>query len=135
MFSINKKSEYAILFLAHMAGSKNNQPIRLKFISQKLGLPYKFMSQIVLKLKKNGILKSKKGVNGGYFLAKKFEKISLFDIIKAVEDKKGLVSCISKKCALEKKCFHKQVWIRLQLIFNRELEKIKLNHLIPLKRI
>ncbi len=130
MFKISKASEYGILFLAHLAKNQEDQPVKLKNITGKTGLPYKFLSRIVLDLKKAGIVKSKEGVGGGYQLKKKPKEISLCMIIKAVEGEKGLVSCISGQCPMEKKCFHKKIWLKLQKILNQELEKIKLSGLL-----
>jgi Rrf2 family iron-sulfur cluster assembly transcriptional regulator len=130
MFRISKASEYSILFLAHLAKRRKDKPVKLKNITVKTGLPYKFLSRLVLDLKKAGIIKSKEGIGGGYQFKKKPKEISLCMIIKAVEGEKGLVSCISGQCPMEKKCFHKKTWFKLQKILNQELEKIKLSDLI-----
>lgn len=130
MFNIAKASEYAILFLTQLAKNKKPGPINLEQITKQTGLPYKFLSRIVLKLKKARLIKSIKGAGGGYKLAKKASQINLREIIEAVESKFWFVSCMKGKCVLEKSCCHKKVWTQLQNKLNLEMEKIKLSYLI-----
>lgn len=130
MFKVSKASEYAILFLTKLAVLGKKEPVSLKTITQQTGLPYKFLSRIVLKLKKAKIIKTKPGIKGGCLLSQSPNKISLMQIIEAVEPKIWFVSCLNGKCVLEKTCSHKKVWSKLQTILNKEMEKIKLSHLI-----
>lgn len=130
MFTLSKASEYSILFLTHLAKNKKNKPVNLKSITSKTGLPYKFLSRITLDLKKAKIILSKEGVGGGYTLIKKPKNLSLYQIIKAIEGKKGFVACIHGQCPSAKFCHHKKVWQKLQKIVEKEFEKIKLSHLL-----
>ncbi len=130
MFNISKASEYAILFLTQLAKNKKKEPVNLEQITSQTNLPYKFLSRIVLKLKKAGLIKSTKGAAGGYQLSKNPKQITLMQIIEAVESKTWFVSCLGGKCVLEKSCSHKQIWARLQKKLNLEMEKIKLSHLL-----
>ena len=130
MFNISKASEYAILFLTQLAKNKKKGPVNLEQITNQTGLPYKFLSRIVLKLKKAGLILSTKGAAGGYQLSKNPKQITLIQIIKAVESRTWFVSCLGGKCVLEKSCSHKQIWSRLQKKLNLEMEKIKLSDLI-----
>ena len=104
--------------------------LSLRKIAKKRGLPLKFLEKIAVKLKKDGILSSKEGTGGGYYLNKPKEEITLFDILRAVEGKKGLVSCIHGDCALAKCCEHRKVWFRLQEKISSEFKKISLEDLI-----
>lgn len=130
MFTLSKATEYAILFLASLAGFDKSKPVKLKEIIFKTALPYKFLSRIVLDLKKAKIIISKEGLGGGYILAKKPKDISLIDILKAVEGKKGLVDCIHGSCLKEKTCLHKNIWQKLQISIEKEFKKIKLLDLL-----
>ena len=130
MFKISKSCEYAILFLVNLTKEASNQQVKLKIITKQTGLPYKFLSRIVLKLKKAKIIASKKGIKGGYFLTKKPQNISLISIIQAVEGKRGLASCVYGRCSLAANCFHQRIWLRLQNTLDKELAKIKLSDLV-----
>lgn len=130
MFTLSKASEYAILFLANLVKASKKKPINLKKITHRTSLPYKYLSRIVLDLKKAKIIKSKEGFGGGYFLAKSPKDINLMEVIEAVEGRKGLVSCIHGECPMEKSCLHKEVWHKLQNKLTQEFKKITLKDLI-----
>lgn len=130
MFTLSKAAEYAVLFLAKLAKADKKKPVNLKEVIQGTGLPYKFLSRIVLDLKKAGIVISKEGIGGGYFLAKDPKNISLIDIIEAVEGRKGLVSCIHGECFMEKACLHQKVWQKLQQKLTQEFKRITIKELI-----
>jgi Rrf2 family protein len=130
MFNIGKATEYAILFLAQLAKSKKQEPISLKLITGRANLPYKFLSRIVLKLKKAGMVKSTKGSTGGYQLVKNPEQIKLSSIIETVEPKIWFVSCMEGKCKMEKYCTHKNVWLNLQKKLHKEMAKTTLKDLL-----
>ena len=64
---LSKKAQYAFKALMYMADKKDNEPILIAEISKKKRIPLKFLENILLELKKAGILESKKGKGGGYF--------------------------------------------------------------------
>ena len=68
--NISKKAEYAIRAVITIARHTNNNPLQISEISKKESIPIKFLEQILLTLKNNGILNSKRGASGGYLLAK-----------------------------------------------------------------
>lgn len=106
MFRLSKKSEYAILALQYLA-KNNNRTISAKEISEKLNIPYDFLSKILQQLLKKRFLKSIQGNLGGYVLKSPPQKINLYDVIKAVEGKRGLVECLDKNkknCGRAKDC-------------------------------
>jgi len=129
VFKITRAAEYAILLLISLEKNQGKL-LSLNKIAKKKALPLKFLEKIASQLKKEGILSSKEGVGGGYYLNKPVEKITLFEILRAIEGKKGLVSCIHGDCALEKCCDHRKVWERLQKKISNEFKKIKLNDLV-----
>ena len=82
---ITRASEYAILSLIVL--SKASSPIDSETLSNQLSISKSFLAKILQSLAKNGILKSYKGVNGGFALLKKPKDISLLDIMSSVEGK------------------------------------------------
>ena len=83
--NISKKAEYAIKAVASIARNNKNTPLQISEISDKESIPIKFLEQILLILKNNGILKSKRGANGGYLLAKPDANISVGIILKIID--------------------------------------------------
>ena len=74
---LNTKSRYAVMALADMASFKNNKPISLRDISLRQSISILYLEQIFLKLKRNNIVKSTRGIKGGYVLVKNPKKIKL----------------------------------------------------------
>jgi len=86
MAGITAKGAYAVaamLVLYQHAG--NNTPLSIEKISNEAKVPKNFLEQILVSLKKNGILKSIRGAHGGYLLAKDPSEITILDIINSVE--------------------------------------------------
>ncbi|WP_324170933.1 Rrf2 family transcriptional regulator [Sulfurimonas sp.] len=82
---ITRASEYAILSLIVL--SKNSSPMDSETLSNQLSISKSFLAKILQALAKKGILKSFKGVNGGFALFKEPKDISMLDIMSAVEGK------------------------------------------------
>ena len=111
--NISKKAEYAIRAVISIARHANNNPLQISEISKKESIPIKFLEQILLNLKNNGILNSKRGANGGYLLAKSKDDISIgmiLDIIDGPFDPVGLHSSNHLSAGLEK-CFGQMIEI------------------------
>lgn len=86
---LTKASEYALLSIIYMSDKK--EPIDVENLSSTLGISKSFLAKILQKLSKGDILKSFKGVRGGFLLGKECKDISILDIIKAVEDNPATV--------------------------------------------
>jgi len=86
---LTKASEYALLSILLISDKK--EPIDVENLSVSLMISKSFLAKVLQKLTKAGILKSFKGVKGGFILAKKMGEISILDIIKAVEENPATV--------------------------------------------
>jgi len=82
---ISKKAEYALKAVIEIANHNQSKPLQINDISKKRSIPVKFLEQILLTLKKNNILVSKRGANGGYLLSKKSSDISIRVILEAID--------------------------------------------------
>lgn len=96
-------------------------------ISQKEGIPFDFLEKIIAKLERADFVKGKKGLQGGYILAKKASKISARDILAVLEGNTNLVEC--GLCGRSAKCVAKNVWHKLQTSLDKTLKSIKLSNL------
>ena len=111
--NISKKAEYAIRAVISIARHANNNPLQISEISKKESIPIKFLEQILLTLKNNSILESKRGANGGYLLAKSKDDISIgmiLDVIDGPFDPVGIHSSNHLSAGLEK-CFGQMIEI------------------------
>jgi Rrf2 family cysteine metabolism transcriptional repressor len=128
MFKISTKSQYGLRALVYLA--KQKKICSLREISKNENIPFDYLEKIFLKLERAKLIKSKKGVQGGYFLAKKPSKIKIGEIIKLLEKEFSLVKCIENFCPREKNCLVKNFWKKIQKIFVSALASVTLSDLI-----
>ncbi len=93
---ISKKTKYALNALMHLARHHQEGPVLISAIAQTERIPQKFLEQILLDLKNNGILQSKKGKGGGYFLGRPAQEIMLGKVIRIFDGPLAPVSCVSQ---------------------------------------
>lgn len=126
---LSKKTQYAFQALMYLAQNQKNGPVLIAEIAQKKKIPLKFLENILLEMRKDGILESKKGKGGGYFLAKPANKIVLADVMRLIEGPISLLPCVSKffyeKCA---NCDEKTCGLRKTLIQVRDANLAILEH-------
>lgn len=92
-----KKTRYAMIALTRLAREYGKRTMLINEIARLEKIPQRFLENILLELKNMGILGSKLGRNGGYFLLKKPEEITLAEIVRHFEGSIGLLYCISEK--------------------------------------
>ena len=132
---ISTKSQYGLRAMVYLTKVfKKDKVFPLREIAKKEDISFDYLEKIISKLEKANLVKSKKGVQGGYFLAKSPSKIKLGEIIRALEGETSLVKCIAKKrryiCPRERKCLTKNFWKKIQDVLNSALNSITLDELI-----
>jgi len=130
---LNTKSRYAVMALADMSNFSRKKPVSLRDISLRQSISLLYLEQIFLKLKKNNLVKSIRGTNGGYILNKDPKEIKLSEIFLAIEEKVKTMGCNkeSKKGCNGKstKCITHNLWDELELHINTFFENKKLSDL------
>jgi Rrf2 family iron-sulfur cluster assembly transcriptional regulator len=128
------KGRYAVMALADLAKFDNEKPVSLRDISLRQGISLLYLEQIFSKLKKNNIVKSIRGVNGGYILTSNPNEIKLSKIFYAVNEEVKTVQCKkeSKKGCNGKstKCITHNLWDELELHIQHFFNKKNLGDLI-----
>ena len=94
---LSKKTRYAIVALTRLAREYGKGPIQIKEIAEEEKIPQNFLENILLELRKLGILGSKLGKSGGYFLLKKPGEVNLAEIVRHFEGTIALMYCVSEK--------------------------------------
>ena len=94
---LSKKTKYAINALVYLAKQPAKQPILISEIAEKERIPKKFLETILLDMKNAGILNSKKGKGGGYYLIKHPADVNLAEIIRYFDGAIGLLPCVTHK--------------------------------------
>ena len=131
---LSSKGRYAVMALADIAKFEPHNPISLRDISLRQGISLVYLEQLFLKLKKNNIVVSVRGKNGGYILNKKAADIKISEVFLAVEEEIKTIGCEkhSKKGCNGKssKCITHNLWDELENYINDFFEKKTLNDLI-----
>jgi Rrf2 family iron-sulfur cluster assembly transcriptional regulator len=131
---LSNKGRYAVMALADLAKFNTNKPISLRDISLRQGISLLYLEQIFLKLKKNKIVVSARGMNGGYNLNKDASEIKISEVLNAVDEKVKTIGCTkeSKKGCNGKsvKCITHNLWDELELHINDFFNKKNLGDLI-----
>ena len=131
---LTTKGRYAVMALADLAKFDNKIPVSLRDISLRQGISLLYLEQIFSKLKKNHIVRSIRGVNGGYVLAETPNQIKLSNIFCAVDEEVKTVQCKkeSKKGCNGKstKCITHNLWDELENHIYNFFEKKSLEDLI-----
>lgn len=107
---LSKRSQYALKALGYLAYKYDQGPVLISEIAVKKKIPLKFLEGILLELKLAGILDSKKGKGGGYYLAKHPGDVKVATVIRLVNGPIAMLPCVSlyfyKRCenCNEKRC-------------------------------
>jgi len=131
---LNAKSRYAVMALADIASFNKQNPVSLRDISLRQNISLVYLEQIFSKLKKNNIVKSIRGTNGGYVLTKDPEQIKLSNIFSAVGEKVKTLKCkreSKKGCnGKQTKCITHNLWDDLEMHINNFFDKKNLGDLL-----
>lgn len=130
---LSKKAKYALKALEYMAAQRTTAPIRIAEIAASQGIPQKFLEAILLELRKDGLLRSKLGKNGGYHLNKAPAEIQLGPLIRLLDGPIALVPCVSLKayapcdeCADEATCGLRQIFGEVREATSHILDHVSL---------
>ena len=131
---LTSKGRYAVMALVDLARFNNANPVSLRDISLRQGISLDYLEQIFSKLRKEEIVQSIRGTQGGYILNKKPFEIKLSNIFKAVNEQVKTVQCKkeSKKGCNGKatKCVTHNLWDELEHHINNFFEQKSLEDLI-----
>jgi Rrf2 family protein len=119
---ISKKTKYAISAVVYLAGLEHRNPVLISEISKERKIPQKFLEAILLDLRRAGILSSKKGKGGGYYLLKSAEDINLAEILRLFDGPIALLPCVSlnyyekcEDCIDEEHCGIRDAFLQVRM--------------------
>jgi Rrf2 family protein len=134
MFEVPSRVRYALRALTDI-GEGKNEKVSIQEISKNQGISKKYLENIFHQLKNAGILSSVRGPNGGYRLAKDPEKISIYDIVEALEGPVDMVHCLDNEgnCSRVNTCPSRSFWGDLRRINRDFLSHQTLEMLVQIK--
>ncbi|MBW7898288.1 HTH-type transcriptional regulator CymR [Candidatus Brocadiaceae bacterium B188] len=125
---LSKKSDYAMRAIIYLSMHYNEGAIQIREISANEKIPQKFLENILLVLRKAGILNSKIGLKGGYELARSPDLITLGEVIRALDGAIAPVDCVSKisykPCSEEVTCVIRGVMLDIRNAITDVLDRM-----------
>jgi Rrf2 family transcriptional regulator, cysteine metabolism repressor len=141
MFST--KAEYGVRVMVELARRGGAQPVALAEIAEHEGLPLAYLEHLVARLRRAGLIESRRGAHGGYLLAREPEQITMAEVVEALEGRIAPVECITSapdgtmRCSRESDsehiCTTKILWTRVRGAIVTTLRETTLAELIPTK--
>ena len=139
MFST--KAEYGVRVMVDLARRGGAEPVALADIAESEGLPLAYLEHLVARLRRAGLVESRRGARGGYLLAREPAEITMAEVVEALEGRIAPIECISSspdgtiRCARESDpghiCTTKLLWTRVRGAIVQTLEETTLAELIP----
>ena len=114
---LTRKGKYGLKAMLALAKEQGRGPVLIGALADQDRIPKKFLENILLELKHRGLVQSKKGPHGGYQLSRSPDRISVGEIIRALDGPLALVSCVSQtayaacdECVTERDCVVRRVF-------------------------
>lgn len=132
---ITTLAEYGVICALHLAKRIGEGPVTGRDLAARERLPVDYVEQILLRLRRAGLVKSTRGAHGGYALAHRPEDISVRDVIAASELQTFDLHCVShpveeERCSASHACSIRPVWVMLQQKIDSVLEGVRLADLL-----
>ena len=132
---ITTLAEYGVICALHLARRAAEGPITGREIAEAERLPGDYVEQILLRLRRAGLVQSTRGARGGYALARAASEISIRNVIEASESTTFDLHCVShpveeERCSSAHNCSIRPVWMLLQRKIDDVLEGVRLSDLL-----
>lgn len=130
---ISTKGRYAVRLLLDIAMNDETEPVRLKDTAERQNISMKYLEQIISILVRAGYVKSIRGPQGGYRLAKEPKDYTVGMILRQVEGSLAPVSCLEgeiNQCERQAECASLRIWKELDDAINNVVDKYTLQHLL-----
>lgn len=131
---LSTKGRYGLRAMIDIANHCQDEPASLSSIAARQQLSEGYLEQIIAKLKKADLVVSARGSSGGYKLARETDKISVGDVLRALEGNLDVGRCPEKsaQCELYNQCVTKYVWERINNSINQVVDDMTLREVIEL---
>jgi Rrf2 family iron-sulfur cluster assembly transcriptional regulator len=128
---LTTKGRFAVTAMLDLAMHGSGRPVTLAGISQRQSISLSYLEQLFGKLRRHTLVESVRGPGGGYTLARDVKKLSVADIIIAVDEPLDATQCGGKEnCKEEQRCMTHDLWAKLNDKMYEYLNSVKLSDLI-----
>ncbi len=128
-------AEYGLICSLHLARRRGDGPVTGREIAEQERLPADYVEQILLRLRRAGVVASVRGSRGGYVLAGDPQDVSVRSVVAASEHQTFDLHCVThpvsaERCADSSECSIRPVWLLLQQRIDEALESVHLDDLL-----
>jgi len=131
---LSTKGKYGVRAVYEIARNEGQGPISIKEISERQGISFSYLEQILHKLGKSGLIESVRGPAGGYLLARKPAELTIGDIVRTLEGPIALTHCLEPgeegDCYQAEDCVARMVWTRVGAKIEEALDSISFQDLL-----
>lgn len=129
---LSTKGRYGLKAMFELSLNEKNSPVPLKYIAKKQSISDQYLEQIFSSLKKSGLVKSVRGAQGGYLLAKEPKDITVGDILTVLEGPVSVSDCVLDEdiCENSGVCVTKVVWEKIKKGIEEVIDSITLQDMI-----
>lgn len=135
---LSTKGRYGLRAMLEIALNEQQEPIAIRTIAERQDISDRYLEQLLIQLKKAGLVKSIRGSQGGYILGRKSRDITVGEIIRALEGPIAPVECISElnpeECDRSGFCVTRGIWTRLRDAISEVLDSYTLWDLVTESR-
>ena len=134
---LSTKGRYGLRAMIDLALYSDEEAVSIQSISARQNISANYLEQLVRKLKKEGLVVSVRGAQGGYRLAKPADEISVGDVLRALEGSLEAVSCgegNNLHCQGEDLCVTRYVWQRINRSIQETVDSIMISQLVEESR-
>ena len=128
---LTTKGRFAVTAMIDVAMHNGNGPVTLAGVSERQKISLSYLEQLFGKLRRHGLVESVRGPGGGYNLARPADKVSVADVILAVDEPIDATQCGGKEnCLDDKRCMTHELWANLNTHIFSFLRSVSLEQLV-----
>lgn len=130
---LSTKGRYGMKAMFELALNYGGEPVTIKAIAEKQGISELYLEQLFASLRKSGLIKSIRGAQGGYILARSPESITAADILNVLEGPIEISECIEDEdssCSRSSYCATRLLWIKISDSVNNVINSVNLQDMV-----
>lgn len=127
---VSAKELYGLRAMSEFARHFGQGPVSLSEVARKQGISQSYLEQIAIELRRSGLLRSRRGAQGGYYLARSPDETTAGDVIRALEGSILPIQCVTdtkcEPCSMEDGCSARGIWEQVRDRLVETLDSITL---------
>ncbi len=128
---LTTRGRFAVTAMIDLASRQQRGPVTLASISQRQTISLSYLEQLFGKLRRHGLVESTRGPGGGYVLGREARKVSIADVVYAVDEPLDATQCGGKEnCNNDQRCMTHDLWASLNRVMVDYLDSVSIQDLV-----